>query len=270
MTRSRRQTLVAEVERIQLRLEGKRSHTQALLKDWEKWAPSTHHLPIPWVASLSIGQQLSLLGYPRLGALHILQAETGLRPGELLQLFREDLVPAWMSTARPAVCTLALGTRASTKRRRQQFVIIRTDEQPIAAVIVAALYATTAPGTRLSSIRSLSHYNELLKRAMGILSILHLGLTAHGARAGWATRMRLRGLPFEELRERGRWESARSLRIYLDVVGANDLAPSVTHLQGMGRWIEEDFANRFHWWRGVPPNILAHMASNGRDLGPNM
>ena len=44
--------------------------------------------------------------------------------------------------------------------------------------------------------------------------------TAHSARAGWATEMHMAGVPFPVLKERGRWRSDESLRIYLDTISA--------------------------------------------------
>ena len=111
----------------------------------------------------------------------------------------------------------------------------------------------------------MSHYNVLIKKAHTRWGIVHLKLTAHGPRSGWATRKRLEGKPFEELREDGRWESDKSLRIYLDVVTATNFEPLVSHMRPMAQWLEDDFYDRFTLWRGAPPeSLLVRML---RDVG---
>ena len=89
-TRSQADNLLAGVEQVLPRLNHQLVYTKAMLKDWERFAPAHHHNPTPWRCALVTGNQLGLDGYPRLGALHVLQSRTGLRPGELLQLHRED------------------------------------------------------------------------------------------------------------------------------------------------------------------------------------
>ena len=93
-------------------------------------------------------------------------------------------------------------------------------------------------------------------------------MTAHGPRAGWATRKRLEGTSFEELREAGRWESDKSLRIYLDVVTATCFEPLICHMFLMAKWLEADSFQRFTLWRGAPPeewinrNLLGALPEN--------
>ena len=47
--------------------------------------------------ALAIGQWFGLQGMARLGALHVLQPCTGLRPSELLNLKQSDLRPFWLN-----------------------------------------------------------------------------------------------------------------------------------------------------------------------------
>ena len=72
-------------------------------------------------------------------------------------------------------------------------------------------------------------------------------------RAGWASFWRLMGAPFAELQEWGRWESPKSLRVYLDVVSTVTFQREALPHQPLVTWMEEDFMRRFPFWRGAFP-----------------
>ena len=57
-----------------------------------------------------------------------------------------------------------------------------------------------------------------------------LRITGHSARAGWATRLRQMGIPFPEVKEKGRWTQDTSLRTYLEVVGAQNISDDTMHV----------------------------------------
>ena len=69
------------------------------------------------------------------------------------------------------------------------------------------------------NIRTVAQLNALLRKASAMLG-LRTSRTAHSARAGWATELQMAGVPFPILKERGRWRSDESLRIYLDTINA--------------------------------------------------
>ena len=72
------------------------------------------------------------------------------------------------------------------------------------------------------------------------------------ARAGFASEARARGLSFEEVREKGRWTSDSSLRIYLDVQGAAQISVTL-RLKGLSESIQWAAAN---WLRYTPASSL--------------
>ena len=82
------------------------------------------------------------------------------------------------------------------------------------------------------------------------LGLQELHYTPHSPRAGWATQLRLSGTPFSEIQERGRWKNASTLRVYLDAVAASTTLLGRTHtLQPFAAYVDENFAERFPWWR---------------------
>ena len=79
---------------------------------------------------------------------------------------------------------------------------------------------------------------------------LDIGATPHGPRAGYASESVCLGRPFVETREGGRWLSDSSLRIYLDVVAAADIATQCEvqgHAAAMA-WAIQNFVSYFPMW----------------------
>ena len=191
---------------------------------------------------------MAMDGWPRAGGLLILQACLGLRPGELLGVRRDDLVPGRRGLHN-GNAVVALGKRTGTKSGRPQFVVVHADEDTTAMALISAFAATTPHGAGLSSI-DYAQYKRCLDNATRALGLADIGFTPHSPRAGWATRLRLGGMPFQEIQERGRWQSASALRIYLDAVAASTTLLHRTHfLIEFATYVENDFAGRFPWWR---------------------
>ena len=121
-------------------------------------------------------------------------------------------------------------------------------------------------GCRLTSITLACHYNALLNRVSTVFGITNLHLTVHRPQAGWTTRMRLQGVSFTELREAGRWESDKSLRVYLDIIASANIEPLCMHLRPMSDWLESNFHERFTLWKGLPAQI-AHRENGSSPSG---
>ena len=65
-----------------------------------------------------------------------------------------------------------------------------------------------------------------------------MGWGQHSLQAGFATDLRFEGVPFIEIRERGRWLSDSSLRVYLDILAASS-AVRAMRLQGLGPLLDQ-------------------------------
>ena len=135
---------------------------------------------------------------------------------------------------------IALGTKHGTKSKRPQTVMLTSREEDLVKVLWIAV-AATPPGHPLFPY-SLPRYRALLKQAERALGV-DAGWGPHSPRAGWATDARAEGISFTEIREGGRWVSDSSLRIYLDVVGANNV---LLQLQQVGLSEQLRWASR-HW-----------------------
>ena len=144
---------------------------------------------------------------------------------------------------------VALGKRHGTKAGRPQFVIVHANEDAIAIALIPAFASTTPPGSALSSL-DYNQYSRCLAFAARQLGLNTIGYSPHSPRAGWATQLRLSGVPFAEIQERARWQTASALRIYLDAVAASTTLLHKTHsLLEFSAYLKADFPGRFPWWR---------------------
>ena len=220
------------------------SHMTNLLR----YAPPSHKVPMMRFLCVAVGHRMATNGWARAGGLLILQGCTGLRPGEILSLTREDLVPG-----KPAVnngnAVIASGRKQGTKAGRAQFVVVHASEGQTALALISAFAATTQPGQKLTNL-NYNRFRGILDRALKDLGLSDLGYTPHSPRAGWATTLRLSGMPFTEVQERGRWQNAATLRIYLDAEAASTVLLHRTQtIFTFAAYVDQNCVERFPWWR---------------------
>ena len=245
-TRSKFERLLSAVEAVLPICKGKLLHSHAVLRAWRRATPPNHAIPMPFRVMIVLAWTLAMQGWPRVGGLLIIQWSAGLRPGEVLQLYPEHLILPLAGTNRQPM--ISLGAKEGTKVGRKQVTFIIGRQAPIAEAVMRAFANSASPGCSLSSITTVSGYNRLLAAAAKTAGVQHHHYTAHSPRAGWATEMRIAGVAFSELQELGRWQSAHSLRIYLDVTAALFLDIDAGALASKAQWLEERFVQRFPWW----------------------
>ena len=204
-----------------------------------------HTVPLGKGVAKLIMVHFASWGYLRLGIGVILQTETGLRPSELLRLRPEDfLFPEEEgSNLRVRPLRIGLGIRGGTKVKRAQFVLL--DKRCWRLVRVLRVLKLSTPQGLLVFPESYSTFRLLLRRVEAQLG-LSVGWTPHSGRAGYASDSRAEGVPFEEVREQGRWQSDSSLRRYLDIVGASSIGVSL-RAAGLAKALEV-LATRWTEW----------------------
>ena len=92
----------------------------------------------------------------------------------------------WLSPARPAVASIALGKQRGTKRRRRQFIRIEAGQNQIAANLIAALHRAQASDVGCPPSRRWAT-GALLKRVYVIVGIGYLHRQTRPS-CRWATR----------------------------------------------------------------------------------
>ena len=219
ITKNQFQNTVAAVEFF-FKFHDKLAWSRHVLAGW-----NIAHVPrhtTPMVASLAclFAIHLSCLGHPRLGIGLLLQQCTGMRPSEMLALLGHHvLFPESCNIPTQTQVVIRLGFRTGTKAKREQCCAFDPALRPDLANLLRRLLEST-PGDERLFPYNLQQYGRVLKKISKMLQIEHLGLTPHSPRAGFASQASLEGKTFLEIREKGRWLSDSSLRVYLDVVGA--------------------------------------------------
>ena len=209
-----------------------------MLNAWERSEPTTHTVPLPKNLAKLIGVHLAASGRPRAGLGLILQAHCGMRPSEMLALTPRHVALPTASGhgVRDRPTFIALGVKVGTKVRREQVTKLLPRGADISEILALAM-AGTAPDLRLFPI-SMTAYRSLIRYYDQFLQI-NAGFGAHSPRSGYATDSLADGIPFEEIREVGRWTIDASLRRYLDEVSSQQvqLAARSAGLGEALRWV---------------------------------
>ena len=252
LTRSKFQSVVAAAEYFFPLLRRKLAWCHQVIDGWNVEADIHHTVPLGKGSSKLVAMHMSSLGYARLGVGCVLQAHTGLRPGELLAIVPRDILfPEDQGRhLKDMPASIALGTKKGTKVKRPQFVLLDHRLELIVALLRIIVRMTPAHMRLFPYSQSL--YRKVLARVQSDLG-LQLGWTPHSPRAGFASDSRTEGWTFEEVREAGRWSSDSSLRTYLDIIGSANIA---TALRARGLSPALRYA-AVHWTSYFPPEALA-------------
>ena len=217
-------SLIAAVEFKFPRLKGRLCRCHAALRGWELEHQTKHTVPMVSTAQAFMCVQLCVRGVPRLGVGVVLQGKVGMRPSEMLGIVTSDLIfpeeAGYVRGQGPLV--IGLGIKANTKAKRPQSNSILESAGPVLVGTLRLLKARTAPGGRLFPY-TLEKYRKLLTSVQTECKT-QMGWTPHSPRAGFASEASAWGMSFEQIRENGRWKVDSSLRVYIDMVQAANIA----------------------------------------------
>eukprot|EP00438_Fugacium_kawagutii_P010989 Skav206620 [mRNA] locus=scaffold1562:264434:268503:+ [translate_table: standard] len=219
LTKSQHVLLVASAEFFLPHMKG---HLQLSLRGRASGEPIRHTVPLTAECALLFSSWHCAEGRPKIGAAMLVQHATGLRPSELLALHTHHV---HLPLDNRRAITVRLGANYSTKVKREQYVLVHPDGQPLAFGLLSWLVTSTKPGDRLFPF-GYSTYNNAFKQAEQHYQ-LHLGTTAHSGRSGFATHLVLSGVDRKEVQARGRWLSESSFNTYIDIAGASHIAALV-------------------------------------------
>ena len=221
MTKAKFITLVAALEFYMPPVKGKLCWAHTMLSGWSRRTKTKHTVPLTRRPATLVAIHMASRGKPRLGLGLMLQVRTGLRPGELLNLLPQHLLfpedqGDWNQDT-PLI--IVLGAKGGTKSQRAQVALVPPGETMLWELLRRCRDET--PQGMFLFPYTLASYRLELKQIEANLGT-GIGWSPHSPRAGFATDQKIAGVPFEQIREGGRWLSDSSLRIYLDVVGATN------------------------------------------------
>ena len=237
-------TIVAALEFFMPNVKKQLHWSHAITTGWGRRASIKHTVPLTMRPAKLMAMHMACRGKQRMGIGLLLQTATGFRPGELIQLLPEHILfPEDQGRADSEVpVVIVLGARHGTKLRRAQVALL-PKKYVMLWQALHALRKHTREGFYLFPYSLMTYRNEIqaIERLLGV----KVGWGAHSPRAGYATDARLSGVPFEEIREGGRWQSDSSLRTYLDIVSSAAVIRTL-RLQGLAEQLN---AAEAHWPR---------------------
>jgi integrase len=247
VSKSNFEKTLAAIERVLPHVKGQLGLAHAELNSWKVAVKPRHAVPLTPPHAFLLAEAFLNMGMPLVAAALLLQCLTGLRPGELLGLRREHLLPPWAIPGGCLFATLLLGTSHGTKSGRPQSVRV---DSPLGIWLVTLLHHILEPGAALTHLHTLSGYAYLLQVAARKVhpSLAAVGWKPHSPRAGFCTWLHLHGLPAAEIMETTRHISIRSFRIYLDTqaVTAGQIGVSLQPWQRYAEALMTSLPHRLH------------------------
>lgn len=178
---------------------------------WRKMRPGKSYPPLPYVAAVATAAWLVAAGEFRAGVAVLLGFECYLRAGELMSLQREGVGFPEQARARGAIKEPCVWL-PKTKTGRDQSVSVR---DPAVQRLLRVLVKETGRGEPLFPY-SPQRLRTLFQQACNDLGIGGCGFVLHSLRHGGATRDYCSGdLKLEDVMVRGRWESSKTVRRYI-------------------------------------------------------
>lgn len=192
----------------QYRLSLPRSH--AAINGFHRLTPGVRRPPIAWSVALVIAKWMVSNGYFRYGVAMIVGFDCFLRIGEIRGIHKSDVAFQGDLRMGDDIPDVFIHLR-HTKTGDHQGVPVLNEH---AIILLRAVVTLTKHDDDLLFPFSSSSFNSLVKRASAALGIT-VPFTSHSLRHGGATRYRLLGWRIDDLMERGRWSSSKSVRRYI-------------------------------------------------------
>lgn len=199
-------------------LHVKFSLSQRALRGWDKAVPAAVRKPMTYDIMFLLSVKLGFLGFLEDGIQLLLSFECYLRFSEAARLRVKDVIFPGHTALKPI-----RGKHPSwgavylfdTKTKKYDLVYIRD------AVVMKVLRYLCAGKSRHENIFSSSNskFNKNLRLAINLLQ-LAMDFTSHCCRHGGATHDFVKGEPFADIKQRGRWASDKSLKRYLNTGAA--------------------------------------------------
>ena len=239
LSKNLHQRLVTATEFYMPRFKGRLKVCKEALRGRHRQEPAQHTKASTSRIVFLFAATLAGEGRSRVGVGLILQCQTGLRPDELTDIRVRDLsVPS--SNVEPIL--VALGMRAHTKARREQFVSVTPDRHLESYTLLLMLVEISKSDDDLLFPFSYWIFHSSI-RELDIRYGLSIGLSGHSGRACFATEcISIHKMSIQETMREGRWLSETNFRMYVDVVGASS---AQTSFLAKGLTAPADFCRKY-------------------------
>jgi hypothetical protein len=136
--------------------------SKGAIAGWETQHQAKHTVPCGETLGKLYMTHMCARGHPRLAVGMLLQTKRGLRPTEMLRLQREDLVFPEESNNMFPDLSIRLGARVGTKSKREQYVIVKTQQHQQLLNLLREIAEVTPRGQRMFPY-SIDRYRRILK-----------------------------------------------------------------------------------------------------------
>lgn len=187
------------------------------LRGWKRLKKHRSHPPITWELTVVFATVMAKWGRHAEAVATLLAFDCYLRVGELTRLLYADVVQPNDPRTGSAHRTMALRL-AVTKTGPNQWVALARSDVAVALQDYLAAFPFLA-GDRIFPF-SASSFRHLLRDVAVSIGLDHIPYVPHSFRHGGATCDYLQGATIEQIQFRGRWESMRSARRYIQTARA--------------------------------------------------
>eukprot|EP00173_Palmaria_palmata_P002719 Plantae.Rhodophyta-Palmaria_palmata.ctg283.p1 GENE.Plantae.Rhodophyta-Palmaria_palmata.ctg283~~Plantae.Rhodophyta-Palmaria_palmata.ctg283.p1 ORF type:complete len:315 (+),score=12.88 Plantae.Rhodophyta-Palmaria_palmata.ctg283:632-1576(+) len=192
-------------------LRGKLMQTKLSLDGWSKKTPYEQFEICPWPVALGIYLSLLTMGKPREGLAVLLAFDCYLRAADLDKLTMKRIIIDRDLSGPTKGCLRASISLQVLKRGRNQSVLVK---RPFIRELLKNVREKIDDEEFFLSV-SISQLRRLVKKALEDLNLAHMNLSLHSVRYGGANFDKLQGSNIEDVMQRGRWMSRKSIQRYL-------------------------------------------------------
>ena len=202
-------------------LKGNLRGSWSSLRVWKDLQPALNHVPTPVSLFLALISLSLLWNWINIAFLTACMFLGMLRPGEALKLTAADII--FPDSTLLGICTVFLRISSPKMRRlnaRREFVKI---DDPLFFRLARLIKEWYAPDRKVwpDSYANFVLAHRALLRYFRIPSTDGIGITPASHRTGAATFYFLAGVPLDYIRWHGRWQSGRTLEIYIQEASAS-------------------------------------------------
>jgi integrase len=212
------------------RAQGHLPTAEQSLRGWQRLQTSISYPPLTWELTVAISVQMCRHGLVRQGIGTLLAFDCFLRVGELVGLHKSDVADVGDIRVGSGLSGMCLRLR-QTKTGANQWV--QVENPHVQKLLRVVMTGTQRPSDRLFPFTSAS-YRTTFKSICAELGLSE-DYVPHSLRHGGATHWHITGHRIEDILMRGRWQSTKSARRYVQAGRAMLLSMDVpVHIARIG------------------------------------
>ena len=183
------------------------------LKGWNRLKPSVSYPPFTWEIAVLVAVQMTRSGWFPMAVGVLLSFHCYLRVGELVNIHFTDVADTGDYRLGRANHTMSIRLRKTKTGPNQWVTLTHPDVISLLRCLMQGIADSSLdpPLFRFSPAR----FRCCLRQSVCTLGLSHIHYVPHSLRHGGATHDFLSGVPLETVLAKGRWQSTKSARHYI-------------------------------------------------------